>query len=92
MYLHFLGVVFTLLGLGVFGISPATAALFSVIHKWFEEYFDIQIFKNLFSVYKIHFFETNSLGIILISIGMFLYVDMNISQKYIEFFMFISFY
>ncbi len=84
MYLHFLWVLFTLLGLGVFGISPATAALFSVIHKWFEEDFDIPIFKNFYSVYKTQFIKSNRLGFILIGLGIFLYVDINISQKYIQ--------
>ncbi|WP_408006956.1 YesL family protein [Pseudalkalibacillus sp. A8] len=84
MYLHFLWLIFTLLGLGVFGISPATAALFSVIHKWLEEDFDIPIFKNFYSVYKSDFLKSNSLGFILIGLGIFLYVDMNISQQYIK--------
>ncbi|MBD1383079.1 YesL family protein [Metabacillus arenae] len=84
MYLHILWVIFTFLGLGVFGISPATAALFSVIHKWLEKDFDIPIFKNFYSVYKTQFLKANRLGIILIGLGIFLYFDMKISQQYIQ--------
>ena len=84
MYLHFLWIIFSLLGLGVFGLSPATAALFSVIHKWFEGDFDIPIFKKFYTVYKTQFFKSNRLGIILIGLGIFFYIDMNISEQYIQ--------
>ncbi|MGE8081272.1 YesL family protein [Peribacillus loiseleuriae] len=84
MYLHFLWVIFTILGLGVFGISPATAALFSVIHEWFDRDFDIPIFRKFYAVYKTQFLKSNKLGIILIGLGVFFYIDMNISKQYIQ--------
>ncbi|PAV31221.1 hypothetical protein CIL05_00760 [Virgibacillus profundi] len=84
MYLHILWVLFTVLGLGIFGISPATAALFSVMHKWFDDDFDIPIFKNFFTAYKTQFVKANGLGLILIALGVFLYFDMNVSKQVIE--------
>lgn len=88
MFLHLLWVVFTLLGLVVFGISPATAALFSVIHKWFDDHYEIPIFKNFYTVYKEQFLKSNGLGLILAGIGLFLYVDIKISQNMIQSFYF----
>ncbi|MGY0702716.1 DUF624 domain-containing protein [Bacillus subtilis] len=35
-YTNLLWLFFTLLGLGVFGIMPATAALFAVMRKWIQ--------------------------------------------------------
>lgn len=84
MYLHILWVIFTLLGLVVFGITPATTSLFSVIHKWFDESFDIPIFKTFYTTYKANFLKTNGIGFILIGLGLFLYADFNISKQLIE--------
>ena len=84
MYLHLLWVVFTILGLGVFGIFPATAALFLVIYKWIEKDFEIPIFKTFFSEYKKQFIRSNGLGLILVGIGVFLYIDIKISQQFIQ--------
>ena len=84
MYLHLLWVLFTVLGLGIFGISPATAALFSVMHKWFDEDFDIPIFKQFYTAYKTQFLKSNGLGLILIALGAFLFFDMNISKQVIQ--------
>ncbi|ASN04170.1 YesL family protein [Virgibacillus necropolis] len=84
MYLHFLWIIFTLIGLVVFGIAPATTALFSVIHKWFEEDFDIPIFKNFYSVYKTQFIRSNGIGIIMIALGLFLYFDIRVSKQLIQ--------
>ncbi|MFC0470522.1 YesL family protein [Halalkalibacter kiskunsagensis] len=91
MYLHFLWIAFTLVGLVVFGISPATAALVSVIHKWFDEDLNIPIFKNFYSVYKKQFMKSNGLGAILIGFGLFLYGDYQISQQFIQSFYFHAF-
>lgn len=84
MYLHLLWVLFTLLGLVIFGIFPATAALCSVIHRWYDKDFDTPIFKHFYAVYKTHFLKSNGLGIILISAGVFLYVDIKISKQLIQ--------
>ncbi len=84
MYLHFLWIIFTVLGLGIFGISPATAGLFSVLHKWFDDDFDIPIFQHFYSVYKTQFFKANGLGLIIMGLGAFLYIDMNVSKDMIE--------
>lgn len=84
MYIHILWAIFTVLGLGVFGIMPSTAALFSVMHKWFDDGFDTPIFKRFYTTYKKQFLKSNALGVILLGFGIFLYVDMNISKEIIQ--------
>ncbi|MBM7599999.1 putative membrane protein YesL [Virgibacillus halotolerans] len=84
MYLHILWTLFTIAGLGVFGILPATSAMFSVINKWFEDGFDAPIFKTFLTTYKKEFFKSNALGILLIGLGIFLYMDMGISKQFIQ--------
>ena len=91
MYLHLLWVLFTVVGLGLFGITPATIALVSVIHKWVDQDFDIPIFKNFFTEYKRECFKSNGFGLILIALGVFFYVDIKISQQLIQSFYFHAF-
>lgn len=80
IYLHLLWIIFTVLGLIVFGTMPATTAVFYVIRKWIEEDIDAPIFKNFYKSYKDHFVKSNILGIILVGIGLFLYYDYTISK------------
>lgn len=84
MYLHFLWVIFTLLGLVAFGFMPATTALFSVLRKWIEEDPNIPLFKHFYTSYKTHFLKSNALGIIIIGLGLFLYFDITISKQLIQ--------
>lgn len=78
MYLHFLWVVFTLAGLILFGIMPATASVFSVVRKWLMKESDVPIFRTFIDSYKSYFIETNLLGLIYLLIGLFLYFDLRI--------------
>lgn len=48
--------VFTLLGLGVFGIMPATAALFAVMRKWIQGQDNVPVLKTFWQEYKGEFF------------------------------------
>ncbi|WP_185971042.1 YesL family protein [Alkalicoccobacillus porphyridii] len=84
MYLHLLWTGFTLVGLVIFGIAPATTALCAVIHKWYNEDFDVPIFKNFYAVYKSEFKKSNGLGFIVMFTALFLYVDLQISEQFIQ--------
>lgn len=84
MYLHILWVVFTLAGLVVFGITPATMALCSVVHKWYDKDFDLPIFKHFYAAYKAQFKKSNILGLLLMGVGLFLYIDLKISEELIQ--------
>ncbi|WP_163536235.1 DUF624 domain-containing protein [Gracilibacillus sp. YIM 98692] len=91
MYLQILWVAFTLLGLGILGMIPATIAMVYIIHKWFSEGFDIPILKQYWNFYKSIFFKANAFGLIWTTIGLFLYADYFISKQFIQSFYFHSF-
>lgn len=84
MYLQILWMLFTVAGLGVFGIIPSTAALTTVISKWFQDGYDTPVFKTFYTSYKKQFLKSNALGLMLAAVGAFLYVDLNISKQVIE--------
>ncbi|MGN8646041.1 YesL family protein [Gracilibacillus sp. HCP3S3_G5_1] len=91
MYLHVLWLSFTLLGLGIFGVVPATMATVYIIHKWFAEGYDIPIMKHFWTFYKANFLKANGLGLLWAIIGLFLYADYYISKQFIQSFYFHSF-
>lgn len=74
-YLNLIWILFTVVGLGIFGLMPATVALFSVVRKWVMGQPEIPIFKTFGKIYRKEFFKSNLLGLILIIIGYILYFD-----------------
>ncbi|WP_152655182.1 YesL family protein [Oceanobacillus sp. CFH 90083] len=84
IYLQILWLIFTIFGLGLFGIIPATAAVTTVISKWFQEGYDVPIFQVFLNTYKEQFLRSNGLGIVLLVVGIFIYVDLNISKQLIQ--------
>lgn len=62
--LNALWVVFTLLGLGIFGVMPATLAMFSVTRKWAIGETDIPMFQTFWETYKKEFLKANGYGLI----------------------------
>ncbi|MBS4208345.1 YesL family protein [Bacillus sp. FJAT-50079] len=62
-------------GFVLFGIYPATTAMFAVVRKWAMGELDTPIFKTFFSSYKKEFFKSNILGIIITSFSLVLYID-----------------
>jgi uncharacterized membrane protein YesL len=74
-FLQLLWIVFTIMGLGIFGIFPSTAAMFSVVRKWVMGVEDAPVFKTFWQTYKTEFVKVNGLGLIFVAIGWLLYVD-----------------
>ncbi|MBT2757814.1 YesL family protein [Mesobacillus foraminis] len=77
-YLNILWIFFTLTGLIVLGIFPATVAIFAVNRKWVMGETDIPVFETFWSTYKTEFLKSNLLGLTLIAIGCILYMDYRI--------------
>ena len=77
-YVNILWGVFSLAGLVIFGIFPATVAIFAVIRKWKKGDTELPIFKTFWGFYRSEFMKSNRLGFILFIIGMILYVDLRI--------------
>lgn len=81
LILNILWVMFTLLGLIIFGFFPATVALFAVIRKLVMQDDDVSIFQLFWRTYKLEFVKSNFLGMIVLSIGAILFVDLYILRQ-----------
>ncbi|SHM53082.1 YesL family protein [Gracilibacillus kekensis] len=79
-YINILVIVFSLLGLIVFGFFPAIIAAFSIFRKWFTGYSDISITRNFWRVYKREFVRSNLVGFIIVLVGGLLYINMSIAE------------
>lgn len=75
-YLNILWILFTLVGLFIFGIFPATAAMFAVVRKWlFLGERDFNIFKTFWSFYRKDFFKLNGFAALFLTFGIVLYYN-----------------
>lgn len=74
-YINILWILFTLTGLILFGIGPATVATFSIIRNWLRGNTDQQIFSSFWTVYKTEFLKANLLIWPLLIAGLILYID-----------------
>lgn len=84
-YVNILWIGFSLLGLVVLGVFPATVAMFSIIRKWLLGE-DIPIFKTFWNTYKIEFLKSNGLGVVLVVLAGIVYLDlyfMKINANYL---------
>jgi uncharacterized membrane protein YesL len=77
---NFLWIAFTVVGAGVFGIMPATVALFTVTRKWKLKEFDFSIRKLFIATYKKEFVRSNATGMVFVIIGVLLYLDLKIAE------------
>lgn len=74
--------LFTLMGLVIFGIFPATTAMFAIVNKWREKEYEFSIFKTFWKIYKSLFLKSNLVGFFLTTIGLFLFYDFKILAAY----------
>lgn len=74
-YLNLLWIVFTLIGLVIFGVGPATSALFVVIRKMLQSE-ECQLTKTFIQHYKKDFILANGLFLVLTSVGAMLVADL----------------
>ncbi|GGA66668.1 YesL family protein [Ornithinibacillus halotolerans] len=80
MYLNLLWIVFSLLGLVVFGFFPATSAMFAVTRKWVLGEKEIPVFQTFWQAYKSGFIQMNIIGFVITIIGAILYLDLRFFQ------------
>lgn len=74
VYLNLLWGVFSLVGLGVFGVSPATVAVIYLLRKQKQQQMsEGELLREFAQVYRKHFINANKVGLILIAlcIGVF---------------------
>jgi uncharacterized membrane protein YesL len=73
--LNLLWIGFTVLGLGLFGLFPATAALFSISRKWVQGNEEIALIKSFSSYFKNALVKANLVGWLTSGIGAVLYIN-----------------
>lgn len=74
-YTNLLWFVFTLLGLGIFGIMPATVSLFAVLRQWVLKKEEFPIFKRFLYHYRKEFVKSNLFGLLFLVVGFIIRVD-----------------
>ncbi|MCH1626488.1 YesL family protein [Fredinandcohnia quinoae] len=74
-YANLLWILFTLVGLILFGLFPATVAMFTIVRKWLNEENDFKIFGTFWSIFRTEFFKVNGFALIFGAISYILYVD-----------------
>lgn len=80
LYVNILWILFTLLGLGIFGIGPSTIAMYTVFRRWAMGESDVPVFIIFWKAFKESFLKANILAIILVVVGYMLYVNRNYFQ------------
>ncbi len=75
-YVNILWGLFMLAGAVIFGVAPATVALFTVVRKWllFSDH-NVPIFKTFFRTYKKEFLRANKIGLFIGLVAYILYID-----------------
>ncbi|MEC6747982.1 DUF624 domain-containing protein [Marinilactibacillus sp. XAAS-LB27] len=73
--LNFLWMIGTMMGLGILGIGPSTAATFSVIREWLRGNDDLPLIKTFIAEYKRYFKKSNLLSLIYMVAGIILIMD-----------------
>ncbi|MFC4402697.1 YesL family protein [Gracilibacillus xinjiangensis] len=68
-WLNILWLLSTLIGLILFGLMPATIAMFTVVRKWIQKDYDLNIFSTFLKAYKESFIRANLFGIIIYVVG-----------------------
>ncbi|MDR7073291.1 YesL family protein [Fictibacillus barbaricus] len=74
-YLNILWILFTCAGLILFGLVPATTAMFAVTRKWVLGNSDIKIFTTFWKIYRKEFIQVQPFGLLLILIGFVFWID-----------------
>ena len=73
-YLNVLWIIFSLMGMVVFGMAPATVSVFVLIRKWLQKE-SVPIFKTFYFNYKKEFLQSNKLFLLFILPAIALYLD-----------------
>lgn len=73
--LNVLWLLFSFLGLFIFGLFPATVAMYEVVRKWIRGYSDIPTFHTFWKSYRSSFLKANILGLMLCAIACIIYID-----------------
>lgn len=76
VYANVLWMFFTLLGLGIFGLMPATVGLFTLLRKWIMGDETESAFQIYWNSFRHEFFKSNLFGLLFLVVGYILRIDM----------------
>lgn len=79
-YVNVLWLVFSALGLIIFGLFPSTIALFTVIRQWIKHGTHIPVWKTYKDTFKKDFMEANLIGYFYSIIGVVTFIDLRFFQ------------
>ncbi len=79
-YINILWLLFTIVGLVIFGLFPATVAMFTIVRKWIRKENNVKIFSVFWIVFRTEFIKANGFGLLFILIGYILYYDFTFLQ------------
>lgn len=91
-FLNILWVLSTLVGLLLFGIMPATIAMFIVIRKLLMDTENTSIFKMFFQAFRQNFIKSNLLGFVLMTIGSIIFFDIKYFQEFNNYLFFLNYF
>lgn len=74
-YLNILWILFSFVGLGIFGIFPSTGAMFTIVQKWLRKDPVDKLFITFWKYYKAEFVSLNKFGLFFFLFGYFLVYD-----------------
>jgi uncharacterized membrane protein YesL len=74
-FVNILWFLFSIVGLIILGIAPATSSMFGIVRKWIMGQEDIPIFKTFWQTYRSDFKKSNLIGFFLMAVGFILYID-----------------
>jgi uncharacterized membrane protein YesL len=80
-YVQLLWGLFSLLGLGIFGLFPATSAMFAIMRKWLSGDTDIPVFSFMWNTYRKEFLKANLYFYSYVGLGMILYFYFKLFQS-----------
>ena len=75
-YINLLWIGFSLVGLVVLGLFPATISMFTVIRKWILGEGDIPILRTFWTTYKSEFLRSNGLGLLIAIVSGIIVLDL----------------
>ncbi|MBO0993142.1 YesL family protein [Bacillus sp. SD088] len=74
-YLNLLWILFSVVGLGVLGVGPATVSVFTIIRQWLHSDRDFSIWKTFIETYRQEFWRANGLTLLIAPVCLFVFVD-----------------
>ncbi|MFF3102162.1 YesL family protein [Viridibacillus arvi] len=79
--LNFLWIGFSILGAGILGVFPATAAIFSLLRKWMLQGKDVKLLSDFGQAYRNSFLKANVLGYGMVVLWLIIWADIQLTLQ-----------